>query len=51
MKVGRGMQLGDTVEVTPAFFRDEAREVVRRLLIPARTFARFGRRILKLARG
>jgi hypothetical protein len=51
MKVGKGMQLGDMVEVSPAFFRDEAREVVRRMLTPARTLTRFGRRILKLVRG
>lgn len=43
MKVGRGMQLDDMVEVTPAFFRAEARETLQRLLIPVRTLARCGR--------
>ena len=36
MKTGRGMQLGDTVEFTRAFFRDEAREAARRFLTPGR---------------
>lgn len=51
MKVGKGMQLRDMVEITPDFFRAEAREMLQRVLAPVRMLARVGRYILKMTRG
>lgn len=51
MKVGKGMQLDDKVEITPEFFRAEAREMLRRVLAPVRMLSRVGRYILNMTRG